>query len=116
MSASVVVVACSVFDMLHPMTIHVTSAPCIHHASEVEEALVSWNVSDVAQPLLVRSVCGEFALEKIWRRRMRVRALRSCWTVLSYIFRKDSALLHNSRDCVAMSGETRFRKLTRDLR
>jgi hypothetical protein len=50
-----------------------TSAPCVHHAREVEESLVSWNVGDVAQPLLVWSVCGEVTLKEIWRRRMRVR-------------------------------------------
>ena len=43
-----------------------TSAPCVHHASEVEESLVSLNVSDVAQPLFVWSVSGEVTLEKIW--------------------------------------------------
>ncbi len=97
------------------MTIPVASAPCVHHASEVEESLVSRNVSDVAQPLLVWSVCGEVALKKIWRRRMRVRTLRRYWTVLSHIFRSDSALLHDSRDRVAMRGETKFRKFVRDL-
>ena len=50
-----------------------TSAPCVHHAREVQEAFVSWNVGDVAQPLLVWSVCGEVTLKKIGRRRMRVR-------------------------------------------
>lgn len=98
------------------MTIHVTSAPCVHHACEIEKALICRNVSDVAQPLLVWSVCGEVTLKRLWRRYMCVRTLRRCWTVLSYMFRSDSALLHDSRDRVAMSSETKFRKLVRDLR
>ena len=36
--------------------------------------------------------------------------------VVGRYFRTDSALLHDSRDRVAMSGETKFRKLARDLR
>ena len=50
-----------------------TSAPCVHHACEIEKAFIRRNVSDVAQPIIVWSVSGEVTLRKIGRRRICVR-------------------------------------------
>ena len=58
-SASVVIVVCSVLDMVHPMTIPVTSTPHIHHASEIEKTLVGRDVRDVAESLLVGAIGSE---------------------------------------------------------
>ncbi len=92
------------------------AAPGVHHAGEVQEALVRRDVGNVAQPLPVRAGGGEVATEQVRRGTVDMAALRRRRAPLPRGFRPYSVLLHDPRHGVAVRGHAEAGKLVSDLR